>query len=124
MLQTRFECFETIDKGKVDVIQPDVGRVGGLTEAKRVSQYAQDKGVLVVPHCWKSAIGIAASVHLSAVSPTCSFIEFLPKELAESQLRKDLVINELEVKNGTIPLPDKPGLGIEINENKLLEFKI
>ena len=124
MLQTRFECFETIDKGKVDVIQPDVGRVGGLTEAKRVSQYAQDKGVLVVPHCWKSAIGIAASVHLSAVSPTCSFIEFLPKELAESQLRKDLVINELEVKNGTIPLPDKPGLGIEINENKLLEFQI
>jgi L-alanine-DL-glutamate epimerase-like enolase superfamily enzyme len=35
-----------------------------------------------------------------------------------------LVINELEVKNGTIPLPDKPGLGIEINESKLLEFQI
>jgi L-alanine-DL-glutamate epimerase-like enolase superfamily enzyme len=48
----------------------------------------------------------------------------LPRELAESQLRKDLVINELEVRNGTIPLPDRPGLGIEINENKLLEFKI
>ena len=39
MLQTRFECFETIDKGRVDVIQPDVGRVGGLTEAKRVCEW-------------------------------------------------------------------------------------
>jgi len=124
MLQTRFECIETIEKGRVDVIQPDIGRVGGLTEAKRVAQYAEDKGVLVVPHCWKSAIGIAASVHLSAISPTCSFIEFLPKELAESQLRKDLVINEHEVINGKIALPTKPGLGIDINENKLNEFLI
>ena len=124
MLQTRFECMETIDKGKVDVIQPDVGRVGGLTEAKRVTQYAEDKGVLVVPHCWKSAIGIAASVHLSAVSPTCSFIEFLPKELAESQLRKELVLEEHEVVNGAIALPTKPGLGIEINQNKLEEYLV
>jgi len=124
MLQTRFECIETIEKGRVDVIQPDIGRVGGLTEAKRVAQYAEDKGVLVVPHCWKSAIGIAASVHLSAISPTCSFIEFLPKELAESQLRKDLVIDEHEVIDGKIALPTKPGLGIDINENKLNEFLI
>jgi L-alanine-DL-glutamate epimerase-like enolase superfamily enzyme len=124
MLQTRFECIETIEKGRVDVIQPDIGRVGGLTEAKRVAQYAEDKGVLVVPHCWKSAIGIAASVHLSAISPTCSFIEFLPKELAESQLRKDLVIDEHEVIEGKIALPTKPGLGININVNKLNEFLI
>jgi len=124
MLQTRFECIETIEKGRVDVIQPDIGRVGGLTEAKRVAQYAEDKGVLVVPHCWKSAIGIAASVHLSAISPTCSLIEFLPKELAESQLRKDLVIDEHEVIDGKIALPTKPGLGIDINENKLNEFLI
>ena len=124
MLQTRFECIETIDKGRVDVIQPDVGRVGGLTEAKRVAQYAEDKGVLVVPHCWKSAIGIAASVHLSAISPTCTHIEFLPKELAESQLRKELVTEEHEVIEGAIPLPTKPGLGIEINQNKLEQYLI
>ena len=124
MLQTRFECIETIDKGRVDVIQPDVGRVGGLTEAKRVAQYAEDKGVLVVPHCWKSAIGIAASVHLSAISPTCTHIEFLPKELAESQLRKELVTEEHEVIEGAIPLPTKPGLGIEINQNKLEQYLV
>ena len=124
MLQTRFECFDTIEKGNVDVIQPDVGRVGGLTEAKRVCDYAEDNGVLVVPHCWKSAIGIAASAHLSATSTACPYIEFLPRELADSQLRKDLVLNELKVLNGQIPLPESPGLGIEIDENKLLEYRV
>ena len=123
MLQTRYECFETIEKGNVDVIQPDVGRIGGLTEAKRVCNYAEDNGTLVVPHCWKSAIGIAASAHLSFTSTSCPYIEFLPRELAESQLRKDLVLNELEIVNGKIPLPEKPGLGIEINDNKLIEYK-
>ena len=78
----------------MDVIQPDVGRVGGLTEAKRVCDYAEDRGILVVPHCWKSAIGIAASTHLSATTLSCPYIEFLPKELAESQLREELVLNE------------------------------
>ena len=124
MLQTRFECFETIVKGRVDVIQPDVGRVGGLTEAKRVCDYAEDHGVLVVPHCWKSAIGIAASTHLSATTLSCPFIEFLPKELAESQLRKDLVLEELPVIDGKIHLPEKPGLGIELNEEKLIQYSV
>ena len=124
MLQTRFECFETIEKGRVDVIQPDVGRVGGLTEAKRVCDYAEDRGILVVPHCWKSVIGIAASTHLSATTLSCPYIEFLPKELAESQLRKDLVLEELPVIDGKIHLPEKPGLGIELNEEKLKKYTV
>ena len=124
MLQTRYECFETIIRGNVDVIQPDVGRVGGLTEAKRVCDFAEDKGVLVVPHCWKSAIGIAASAHLSATTTSCPYIEFLPSELAESQLRKDLVLNELPVEDGKIFLPEQPGLGIELNEDKLKKYLI
>ena len=124
MLQTRFECFETIERGRVDVIQPDVGRVGGLTEAKRVCDYAEDRGILVVPHCWKSVIGIAASTHLSATTLSCPYIEFLPKELAESQLRKDLVLEELPVLDGKIHLPEKPGLGIELNEEKLKQYTV
>lgn len=124
MLQTRHECYETIIRGNVDVIQPDVGRVGGLTEAKRVCDFAEDKGVLVVPHCWKSAIGIAASAHLSATTNVCPYIEFLPSELAESQLRKDLVLNELPVVDGKIYLPQSPGLGIELNEEKLKQYLI
>ena len=52
-----------MDRGKVDVAQPDVGRVGGLTEARRVCELAAERGRLIVPHCWKTGIGIAASAH-------------------------------------------------------------
>ena len=71
---TRFEFLRVHEcAGRVDVVQPDVGRVGGLTEAKRVAMHARDRGLAVVPHCWKSAIGIAASAHLAAVAPTCTY---------------------------------------------------
>jgi L-rhamnonate dehydratase len=108
----------------VDVVQPDVGRVGGLTEAKRVAMHARDRGLVVVPHCWKSAIGIAASAHLAAVAPTCTYIEFLPSELADSALRRDLCSVELPVVDGRIPLPDAPGLGVTLDEAMLQRFKV
>jgi L-rhamnonate dehydratase len=121
---TRFEFLDLMDRGKVDVAQPDVGRVGGLTEARRVCELAADRGRLVVPHCWKTGIGIAASAHLSAAAPHCPYIEFLPAPLAESALRRELVIDELEMIDGLIPLPQKPGLGIELNMDALRKFKV
>ncbi|HEX3161187.1 MAG TPA: mandelate racemase/muconate lactonizing enzyme family protein, partial [Pseudolabrys sp.] len=123
-LNTRFEFLELMDRDALDVVQPDVGRVGGLTEARRVAMHARDRGLIVVPHCWKSAIGIAASAHLAAIAPTCSYIEFLPASLSDSRLRRDLVLDELPVVDGLIPLPTKPGLGITINEEALKAFKV
>jgi len=123
-LNTRFEFLELVRAGALDVLQPDVGRVGGLTEARRVARIAEDHGLLVVPHCWKSAIGIAASAHLAAVSPTCTHIEFLPRELADSRLRIDLCSVELPVVDGRIPLPETPGLGITLNEAALESFRV
>lgn len=123
-LNTRFEFLELFRAGALDVAQPDVGRVGGLTEARRVAQLAADHGLLVVPHCWKSAIGIAASAHLSVVSPTCTHIEFLPRELADSRLRKDLCSEELPIVDGRIPLPTKPGLGVTLDETALNTFRV
>jgi L-alanine-DL-glutamate epimerase-like enolase superfamily enzyme len=123
-LNSRFEFRELMDRDALDVVQPDVGRVGGLTEARRVAMAARDKGLAVVPHCWKSAIGIAASAHLAAVSPTCTYIEFLPRELADSSLRKDLCSVELPVVNGQIPLPTTPGLGVTINEDALVKYRV
>jgi L-alanine-DL-glutamate epimerase-like enolase superfamily enzyme len=119
---TRFEFYDLIDKGKIDVVQPDVGRVGGLTEAMRVCNYAQDRGRLIVPHCWKTGIGIAATAHLAFAIGHCPFIEFLPAELCDSPLRRELVVDELEFINGHIPLPQKPGLGIEINPDVIKKF--
>lgn len=123
-LQTRFEFRELMDREAIDVVQPDVGRVGGLTEARRVVQQARDRGLLVVPHCWKSAIGIAASAHLAAIAPNCTHIEFLPRELADSRLRRELCSDELPVVDGVIPLPDRPGLGVTVDEDALGAFRV
>ena len=123
-LQTRFEFQELIDRGRVGVAQPDVGRVGGITEAKRVTEFANLRNRLVVPHCWKTGIGIAASAHLAAASPNCPFIEYLPAELSESLIRKELVADELKMESGLIPLPRKPGLGVELNERAIEKYKV
>jgi L-alanine-DL-glutamate epimerase-like enolase superfamily enzyme len=121
-LTTRFEFIDLMDRGRVDIVQPDVGRVGGITEAVRVVRSAEDRGRLVVPHCWKTAIGIAASIHVAAVAANCPMIEFLPRDLSDSALRKDLVLAEPAVQDGMIPLPQAPGLGIELNEEALIEY--
>jgi L-alanine-DL-glutamate epimerase-like enolase superfamily enzyme len=121
---TRFEFIELMDVGRVAVAQPDVGRVGGLTEARRVCQLAAERGRKIVPHCWKTGIGIAASAHLAAVTPHCPYIEFLPSALCDSLLRKELVAEELEMVDGRIPLPKKPGLGVELNIDALRRLKV
>ena len=123
-LNTRFEFYDLMEKGGIDVVQPDIGRVGGLTEAMRVCHAAQDRGRLVVPHCWKTGIGIAASAHLAAAIPHCPFIEFLPKELCDSPLRRELTIDELHLEDGVLPLPEKPGLGVEVDMEALRKFEI
>lgn len=121
---THFEFLDLADRGKVDVLQPDVGRVGGFTPALRVSRLASERGLRIVPHCWKSGIGIAASAHLAAASDCCPYIEFLPRDLAESPLRRDLLREELPVVDGRIRLSDRPGLGITLNRDALEHYRV
>jgi L-alanine-DL-glutamate epimerase-like enolase superfamily enzyme len=121
---THFEFLDLADRGKLDVLQPDVGRVGGFSEARKVTQLAADRGRLIVPHCWKSGIGIAASAHLCAATACCPYIEFLPAELSESSLRRELVMDELRMHDGVIALPHRPGLGVELNRDALLKYRV
>ena len=121
-LATRFEFLDLMDRGKISVVQPDVGRVGGFTEAKRVCNLAEQRGLTIVPHLWKSGISIAAAAHLAATTKNCHFIEFLPDELCESPLRRELVSNELRMVDGEIALPKRPGLGVDLNREALARF--
>ncbi len=121
-LTTRFEHLDLMDRGGVAFVQPDVGRVGGLTEARRVCDLAAQRGRRVVPHLWKTEISIAAALHLAAATPHCDYIEFLPSELSESGLRKDLTDHRLEMVDGVLPLPTEPGLGVEIDRSALAAY--
>lgn len=118
-LTTRFEFESLIDSGNVAYAQPDVGRVGGLTEAMRVGKLALDRGKRIVPHLWKTGISIAAAAHFSAATAICDYIEFLPDDLSESALRKNLTTSELTMTDGRITLPTHAGLGVELNRDAL-----
>jgi len=122
-LTTRYEFLDLMDRGKVKVVQPDIGRVGGLTEACRVCELAKERGLTVVPHLWKTGISIAAAAHMAAATPHCAFIEFLPGDLSDSPLRRELLTEELHMTDGRIPVPTRPGLGIDLNREALSRFK-
>ena len=94
-LTTRFEHLDLMDRGGVAFVQPDMGRVGGLTEARRVCELAGERGRRICPHLWKTEISIAAALHLAAATAHCDYIEFLPAELAASGLRRDLTDHRL-----------------------------
>jgi L-alanine-DL-glutamate epimerase-like enolase superfamily enzyme len=122
-LATRFEFLDLLDRGGVHVVQPDVGRVGGLTEARRVCDLAAERGRLVVPHGWKTGITVAATAQLAAVTSHMPFFEFVPQQVAESALRRELVDDELALVDGRLTLPQRPGLGIELNRQALERFE-
>jgi L-alanine-DL-glutamate epimerase-like enolase superfamily enzyme len=122
-LATRYEFLDLMDRGGVQVVQPDVGRVGGLTEARRVCRLAAGRGRLVVPHGWKTGITVAATAHLAAVTGHMPFFEYVPQQVAESPLRRELVHDELALVDGRLALPTRPGLGIELDRDALERFE-
>ena len=121
---TRYEFEELMDRGKIDVAQPDVGRVGGLGQAKEVCDMAARRGRTIVPHCWKTGVSITATAHLAFNTPHCPYIEYLPRELCEETLRKELVAEDLALVDGVILPPSKPGLGIELDRDVLRRFTV
>ena len=96
--------------------------MGGLTEARRVCDMAGEAGLRVVPHAWKTGISVAVAAHLAMVTPHMPFFEFLPAELCESRLRKELTVDELVFDSGRLGIPARPGLGIELNRDAVREF--
>ncbi|MEX2536084.1 MAG: mandelate racemase/muconate lactonizing enzyme family protein [Trueperaceae bacterium] len=123
-LATHWEFEELMDRGKVQVVQPDVGRVGGFTEAKRVCDMAAERGLQVVPHCWKTGVSVAATAHLAFNTPHCPFIEYLPPQLCLETLRKELAQDNLKFEDGVISPPDRPGLGIDLDWDVLQRYRV
>ncbi|GAA3698408.1 mandelate racemase/muconate lactonizing enzyme family protein [Nonomuraea antimicrobica] len=121
-LATRFEFEELLRRGAVSVVQPDIGRVGGLTEASRVVRAATDANVPVVPHIWKTGISIAAGIHLAATTESIPFLEFLPRDLSSSNLRRSLIVDDFTMDEGRLVVPSTPGLGIELDRDALERF--
>jgi L-rhamnonate dehydratase len=115
-LQTRHEFAELITRGHCDVIQPDMGRVGGLTEALRCARRAHEHGLLCIPHAWKTGLTAAATRQFGFVVPNCPYVEHFHPELFPSVLRSRLARPEFHLQDGAWGLPTDAGLGVELDE--------
>jgi len=118
---TRWGFRELMERGHVDVVQPDVTRCGGLSEALRIARNAESRGVMCVPHAWKSGVIKAASLHLNAVLETAYFQEYC---VAETPINRLLTRERMPVEKGWVAVPDKPGLGVELDLDVLERYAV
>ncbi len=121
---TVFECREWLQRGGVDVLQPDITRCGGLSEIRRIAEMAALEGVLVIPHNWKTGINAVAARHYQAATANAPYIEMFHPDLFASPLRAALVQPEAVLRNGSIPLPTAPGLGIVLVDETVARYRV
>jgi L-alanine-DL-glutamate epimerase-like enolase superfamily enzyme len=119
---TRWGFRELIERGHVDLVQPDVTRCGGITEMLRIARLAEEHGVSFVPHAWKSGIIKAASLHVNAVVPGALLQEYC---VAETEINTKLTQQLLPIEpDGCVAVPTAPGLGIDLDEDVFSSLRV
>jgi D-galactarolactone cycloisomerase len=112
VLTRRQSFIPWIERQAVDIIQPDLTKVGGLSEARRIAWMAYDHHVQLVPHGWNTAVGLAADLQLVAAMPVATYVEFItPSPYIEKILVTPFQIDQ----DGLLAIPTAPGLGIELD---------
>jgi len=117
----RFGFKQLITKHAADIIQPDVCRAGGLTEGMRIADLAQAWNLPVVPHGFSTAVNVAANLQWVSAMMSASILEF---RRTQSPLMYELAKPRFEAKRGRLTIPDRPGLGLEIDENVIRECMV
>ena len=117
---TRRQAFMPwIEQRAVDYIQPDVTKVGGISEEYRIAMHAYDHSILFVPHGWNTAVGLAADLQLVAAVPTARWVEYI----TPAPYIEDLVIQPFNLdEKGFLSIPENAGLGIEWNTEGIEKF--
>ena len=117
---TRRQAFMPwIEQRAVDYIQPDVTKVGGISEEYRIAMHAYDHSILFVPHGWNTAVGLAADLQLVAAVPTARWVEYI----TPAPYIEDLVTEPFDLdKDGFLSIPENAGLGIEWDTEGIEKF--
>ena len=119
VLTRRQSFLPWIERRAVDIVQPDVTKVGGISEEFQIARYADDHSVQFIPHGWNTAVGLAADLQLVAAVPTATWVEYItPAPYIEQLLLHPIVLDD----EGLIPIPEGPGLGFEWNPDGIEKF--
>jgi L-alanine-DL-glutamate epimerase-like enolase superfamily enzyme len=119
VLTRRQSFFPWIEKHALDIIQPDVTKVGGIGEQRRLAQMAEDYGVRLIPHGWNTAVGLATDLQFASAFQGIDLIEYL----IGSPYVDDIIVNKWVLdSDGYLSVPEKPGLGIELNKDAVIKY--
>lgn len=113
---------ELIARRAVDIVQPDVIWSGGITECRKIAALAQAYGLPVIPHVFSSAVALIANMHFIASLPNAGLLEF---DQNPNPLRTALFEEPIQIlADGTVALPDRPGLGVTLNQETVDRYRI
>lgn len=117
-LYTRWDYRSMFDKAAADYIQPDISHAGGIMELKKIAAEAESRYIPFAPHNPSGPVANAATLQLAASCPNFCILEIMYSDV---EWRKSVTNELLEYADGCIKIPDKPGLGIEIDETECLK---
>jgi L-alanine-DL-glutamate epimerase-like enolase superfamily enzyme len=114
---TRRQAFiPWLVRGAFDIVQPDVTKVGGLSEQRRIAWMAYDFGVKYIGHGWNTALGLAADLQLASAFPDTDLVEYI----GGSAYVDNIMVAPFSLDSeGYLAIPDRPGLGVAIDPDKL-----
>jgi L-alanine-DL-glutamate epimerase-like enolase superfamily enzyme len=117
---TRRQSFQPwLQAGAFDIVQPDVTKVGGISEERKIAWMAEEHGVKFIPHGWNTAIGLAADLQLASAFAHTDFVEYL----TGSPYIDELVAKPWQLDaDGMLAIPSAPGLGLELNLDALKKY--
>ena len=118
---TRFAFRDLAELRACDVFQPDLSICGGVTEAMRIEAIASAHQIRFAPHLWGGAMTFAAGLHVAAVASTGFIIEY---SLGANPMLHELAVEDFPVTDGTIEIPDRPGLGVTIDEGFVEKYRV
>jgi L-alanine-DL-glutamate epimerase-like enolase superfamily enzyme len=113
---------QLIDRGAVDIVQPDIAWSGGFSEGRRIAAYAQAHHRMVAPHAFAGAVLLVASLHFAAAIPNGLLLEW---DQNPNALRDELLKERLRLEpDGAVKPPERPGLGIELDRAAVERYRI
>ncbi len=111
-----------ITQRAVDIVQPDVIWTGGITVCRKVAALAEAHHLPVVPHVFSSAVALIANMHFIASLPNGGLLEF---DQNPNPLRAELFHEPITARSdGTVPLPNRPGLGVSLNSEVIERYRV
>jgi L-alanine-DL-glutamate epimerase-like enolase superfamily enzyme len=118
---TRFDFRDLITLNAVDILQPDLAIMGGITEGVRIAAMASAFQLTVAPHLWGSALLFASGLQLAAATPNCTILEY---SLGFNPMLHDLVLESPVIRNGSMYIPESPGLGVTLNHEFVRRYRV